>query len=262
MAWLGGLFHTLLQGLDLPELPALIVWMAAFSLWILVWPEADDSPRTAVTPGAVLLVGGLGVALWLHMTTPYSPRHPEAVMPLYVVDHDTGKAWRVSPFKPNGWVSEVLRADGAAVSQRRMPTFEDPVWAAPAISVTAQAPDVAVSRTGNGVVSVHAAAPADQVLNVTLNVGSGLTGQASLNGKPLTLPTKPNAKVLIRWAAAPEGFTLSFKPSGSGVLNVGYASYRRQWPAEAKALPALPQDMMDWDMFGSTVVAGTMHVKW
>jgi hypothetical protein len=262
MAWLGALFHNLLQGLDVPELPALIVWLAAFSLWILVWPDAEDPPRAALTPGAVLLVGGLGAALWLHATSPYSPRHPEVAMPLYVIDHDTGKAWRTSPFKPNPWVREVLDADGGAISRRRMPTFNGPVWAAPATPVVAQAPDMAVSRLANGVISLHAAAPADQVLNVTLNVGGGVTGQASLNGRPITLPTKPDAKVFIRWVAAPEGFTLSFKPSGPGALNVGYAAYRRQWPADAKPLPPLPPDMMDWDMFGSTVVAGTMNVKW
>jgi hypothetical protein len=77
-----------------------------------------------------------------------------------------------------------------------------------------------------------------------------------LNGKPVDLPPKPGGKVFIRWAAAPEGFTLSFKPKGPGPVEVAYAAYRRAWPADAKPLPALPETMMDWDMFGSTVVVG------
>jgi hypothetical protein len=256
MAWLGGLFHSLLQGLDQPELPALTAWLAAFSLWILIWPEPEDTPRTAFTPGAVLLVGGLAAALWLHFTDPYSPRHPEVVMPLYVLDHDAGKAWRVSPYKPNAWVSHLLGVDGGAIVKRVLPTFDQPIWAAPAAAIAAPAPDVSVTRGADGTVNLHAQAGGDTVLNLELKSGPAI-GAATLNGRPITLGTTPNAKIFIRWAAAPEGYTLSFKPKGPGTFSVGYAAYRREWPTDAKALPPLPPNMMDWDMYGSTVVTGT-----
>jgi len=260
-AWLLGLFHSLLQGLDLPELPALIVWLAAFSLWPLAWPEPETEGPMAFAPGAALLVAGFAISLWLHATNPYSPRHPEAVMPLYVVDQDSGKAFRVSPYKPGPWIRGVLSADGGAIGMRKLPTFREAVWAAPATPVTAIPPTIAVSHNADGTVSLHAQAPADVVLELDLKTSAAAT-QPRLNGQAITLPAKPNAPIFIRWAAAPEGFDLSFKPSGPGVLTVGYAAYRRQWPAGAKPLPALTADLMDWDMFGSTVVTGTLTTRW
>jgi hypothetical protein len=261
LAWLGGLLHNLMQGLDLPELPALIVWLAAFSLWPLVWPEPESSKGAAFAPGAAVVVAGLGLALWLHATNPYSPRHPLAVMPLYVHDHDSGKAWRVSPFKPDPWTSGVLAADGGAISQRRLPGFQQAVWAAPATPIAASEPQITTVNNGDGTVSLHAQAPADVTLDLMLKPTVAL-GQAALNGKPLALPSRPGAVIVIRWTAAPEGFGLSFKPAKPGALTIEYAAYRRQWPAQAKPLPSRPTDVMDWDMFGSTVATGTMTARW
>jgi hypothetical protein len=255
MAWLANLFHSLLQSLDLPELPALVVWLASFSLWPLVWPEPEDAPRATLTPGAALLAGGVMAALWLNFTDPYSPRHPEAVMPLYVLDRDSGKAWRVSPFKPNAWVRGVLTADGGEIGHQPLATFDPRSWTAPARLVAASAPDVTVARGPAGTVSLHARADADQVLDLALSI-AGVAGKGLLNGKPVDLPAEPGGKLFIRWVAAPEGFVLSFKPTGPGPVKVAYAAYRRAWPADAKPLPALPETMMDWDMFGSTVVVG------
>jgi len=261
LAWLGNLFHNLLQGLDVPELPALIVWLAAFSLWPLVWPEQEAAEPAVFAPGAVLLVSGIAVALWLHATNPYSPRHPEAVMPLYVVDQDSHQTYRVSPYRPGPWVRGVLSADGGAIAPRKLPAFREAVWAAPATPVAAAAPRITVFRNADGTVSLHAQAPADVVLDLDLKTGAVAT-QARLNGQAITLPAKPNAPIFIQWTAAPEGFDLSFRPSGPGTLTIGYAAYRRQWPAEAKPLPALPAELMDWDMFGSTVVTGTLTAGW
>ncbi len=258
-AWLGSLMHNLLQGLDVPELPALVLWLAAFSAWPLVQPEDDQSRALGLAPGVLLVAGGLGVALYLHLTNPYSPRHPEVTEPLYVVDHDTGKAWRVSPFKPGPWVQNaVLRADGGAVERRTLPTYSQPVWAAPAKPVAAAAPDVGLSHNPDGTLTLHARADADETLDLELKIGAVARG-AMLNGKPIDLPATANAPIFIRWSASPEGVTLTFKPSGPGALKLGYAAYRPQWPAEAKPLPYRPAELMDWDMYGSTVVTGTLN---
>ena len=261
LAWLGVLMHSLMQGLDLPELPALIVWLAAFVLWPLVWPEPRNWPRAAFAPGAAVLATGLAISLWLHATNPYSPRHPMAVMPLYVVDHDSGKAWRVSPFKLDPWTRGVLAADGGAIGQRRLPTFQQAVWAAPARPVAVSGPEIALAHNPDGTVSLRARAPADVTLDLDLRITS-LATQGSLNGRPVILPVHPGAPTYIRWAAAPEGFLLTFRPAGPGALSVGYAAYRRRWPSDAKPLPALPAELMDWDMFGSTVVTGAVRSTW
>ncbi|MBA3811809.1 MAG: M20/M25/M40 family metallo-hydrolase, partial [Caulobacteraceae bacterium] len=45
LAWLGNFFHTLLQGLDVPEAPALALWLAAMVLWPLAWPAPRAGAR-------------------------------------------------------------------------------------------------------------------------------------------------------------------------------------------------------------------------
>src|SRR6202012_4759136 len=99
-----------------------VLWLAALSVWPLGQPEEEQSRALGLTPGALLVAGGLGVALYLHLTNPYSPPHPGVTGPLYVVAHDPGKAWRVSPFKPGPWVqAAVLRADGGTVERQALP---------------------------------------------------------------------------------------------------------------------------------------------
>ena len=265
LAWLGDLMHSLMQGLDLPELPGVVVWLAAFSLWPLVWPadraEPDSALRPGLAAGGVVLIAGLAIALWLNLTDPYSPRHPRAVMPLYVLDHDTGKAYRVSPFKPDPWTADVLAADGGKIEKRDLPGFREAVWAAPASPVAADAPQIAVTKAADGTISLHAQAPAGETLDLALKANTPVAA-VTLNGKPAALLTRPGGSTLLQWQAAPEGLTLSFRPSGPGALHVAYAAYRRQWPASAKPLPPLPATLMDWDMFGSTVVAGTNTMRW
>lgn len=261
LAWLGNLFHGFLQGLDVPELPALIVWLAALCLWPLVWIRPDRATFAALAPGAAILALGLCVALWLNLTDPYSSRHPQAVMPLYVVDHDSGRSWRVSPLKPDSWTQGVLGADGGAVAERAMPGFEDKVWAAPAVNVAATAPEVSAGRNADGTVSLFARASADTSLDLVLKIDSP-TAWVRLNGRPLTFPARPGGAIFIRWSAAPDGLVLAFKPTRPGALTVSYAAYRAGWPATVKPLPPLPASLMPWDMFGSTVAAGTTSARW
>ncbi len=262
LAWLGNLFHGFLQGLDVPELPALIVWLAAFCLWPLAWVRPDRAATpSAFAPGAAILAVGLGVALWLNVTDPYSPRHPRAVTPLYVVDHDGGRSWRVSPFKPDPWTRGVLGADGGAIAERAIPGFKDKVWAARAVNVAAAPPDISAGGNADGTVSLRARASADTSLELELKIDAP-TAWVRLNGRPVTLATVPGAPIFIRWSAAPDGLVLTFKPTRPGVLSVTYAAYRRGWPAAAKPLPPLPAKMMAWDMFGSTVMVGTTSARW
>ncbi|HEX4180671.1 MAG TPA: M20/M25/M40 family metallo-hydrolase [Caulobacteraceae bacterium] len=261
LAWLGGLFHNLLQGLDLPELPALVVWMAAFCLWPLVQPEDGQGGAIALAPGAALLAGGLAFALALNFTDPYSPRHPEAVMPLYVFDQDGGRTWRVSPYKPNSWVRMVLGDDGGAIQRRALPTYRGPVWAAPAKPVPVIVPQVSLSKGPDGAVTLHLRADGEQTADLSLTIGAAIHG-ATLNGKPIALPAKPNTPIFILWAPSTTGLTLTFQPSGPGQAHLGYAVYRHEWPADAKPLPPLPPAMMAWDRFGATVVTGTLATRW
>lgn len=52
-------FHGVVQGLDLPDLLALFLWLGAFLVWPLAWP--GQGPRLALAPAVILLA--LGVVL-------------------------------------------------------------------------------------------------------------------------------------------------------------------------------------------------------
>ncbi len=261
LAWLGTLFHFLLQGLDVPTLPALIVWLAAFCLWPLVWTARERGLGVALAPAGVLLASGLAIALGLNVTGPYSPRHPRAASLLYVVDQTDGRAWRVSARAPAPWTRAVLSADGGAIVRRSLPWFDDQVWAAPANSVAAPAPEISVARNPDGTVSLRGQAPADVELGLQVSLDTAISG-VTLNGRPMPYAAPPGSPIRISWAAAPEGFVLTFRPAGPGTITGSYAAYRPGWPAAAQPLPPLPPKLMGWDMFGSTVAVGRVNGRW
>ncbi len=260
LAWIGGLFHMLLQALDVPELPILPLWLAALVLWPLMGPSAR-SRRLSLAPAAGLVALGVGLALWLHFTDPWSPRHPRAAEPGYLVDHDSGQAYRISPFKPDPWTRAVLTADGGVIGQRAFPGFQHDAWAAPAQAVRVQSPQISLDRAADGTVTLHAGLAGASQMAVDLRVDT-LVRDARLNGRPMAILAKPGQWVHLRWQAAPEGFVVSFKPVSHGVAEVRYAAYTPGWPAGAKPLPAMPSGLMAWDQAGSTIVVGTLRSSW
>jgi hypothetical protein len=265
LAWTGGLFHTLLQGLDLPELPALTLWLSALLIWPLVW-STEPEPQSHSTAGNLLLVLGLGLALLLHATSPWSARHPRIAMPLFVIDNDSGRDWRVSPYDPDPWTSGVLTADGGAITRKVFPGLgftreSQPAWAAPAIGVSAQPFALTVTRTPGGVVTLHAPGQADGLLDLQLRTDT-LVGDARVNGQPIAVLAKPGQWTHLVWQAVPEGVTVSFKPAGPGSLDVRYALSSPHWPAKTAPLPPMPAKLMAWNLAGSTVVTGTRKLTW
>lgn len=260
LAWLGDLFHLTLQALDMPEPPVAPLWLASLALWPLVWPE-PPRPRMGVAPGVALLLAGLGLSLGLQLTKPWSPRHPAAAEPLYVVDSGAHQAWRVSRFEPEAWTRGVLTADGGVIARRSLPGFRSPVWAAPAPLVPALAPDVRVTSTPDGRVTVEVAPRGAAVVNLDLRLDT-FARDIRLDGAPAELLSKPGIWSHLHWESATQGPSLSFRPLGHGRLEVRYAGFTPGWPPRAKALPPLPADVMAWDMAGATVAVGTLDSRW
>ncbi|MEP6967256.1 MAG: M20/M25/M40 family metallo-hydrolase [Pseudomonadota bacterium] len=261
LAWLGGFFHTLLQGLDIPEAPALVVWLAAMMLWPLAWPSPEAGGRRFI-PGGLALFAGLGIALWMHATSPWSPRHPQAAEPLFIVEPASGKAWRASPVALGLWSRAVLTAEGGAIARRAFPGFSRPIDAAPARAVAAAAPAITVAHGPDGTIVVNAPAAPD-VLGLRLDLRpETLVGGVTLNGKPMAILGKPGQWTHLIWKAAPEGLAVSFRPAGPGSLQIGYAQFLNHWPGDATPLPPMPRDVMAWDLAGSTVVVGARRAAW
>ena len=266
LAWLGGLFHSLLQGLDVPEGPALVVWLAAMPVWPLT--QLGERERYwSWALAAFTLACGLGVDLWLNLTPPWSPRHPEAAEPLYVVD-EGGKAWRVAPRPLAPWTIKVLVADGGAYEERAFPGVAVPgvpatqFGGAPARAVATPTRDVTVTRGADGVVTIRAVPPPGAAaLNLDLKV-SALVGGVTVAGKPAAILSHPGEWSHVRWQAAPEGVTLTFRPTKPGSVSVDYGMVLDHWPIDAKPLPAMPPNVMAWDRSGSTVLVGARTLTW
>lgn len=262
LAWLGVFFHTLLQGLDLAAAPALVVWLAALSLWPLAWPEPPER-AWSVAPGLLALALGLGVMAWLHLTSPWTPRHPRAVEPRYLVEADQQRAWRIAAIPPDGWTLAVLKADdqGDAASHR-FPTLPQPVIAAPAKLVAAAPPTIAVQRGADGTITATIA-PAPGVNRLSLDISADSpVADAAFDGQPMPLLRKPGAVSHIVWHGSDQPFTVSFHPSGPGILTLAYAQELPAWPSDARPLPPMPPADMAWDRAGVTMVTGVQRSSW
>jgi hypothetical protein len=261
LSWVGGSLHAFMEGLDQPVLPAVVVWIGAMVIWPLAWPKPVQT-AWAYGPGALALAASLAIALYLNLTSPWSARYPDAVMPLYVTDHDTGKAWRVNPEPPDAWVRGVLTADGGAVGKRTLPGFRGPVFAAPAKAVAAPAPAIAIARGPDGTITLTAPST-PQTLSLALDLKTDtVVADARVNGRPTKILTTPGKPTRFFLQGPPETVTVSFKPVGPGALEIAYAAYLVGWPADAKPLPPMPPTVMGFDLAGSTVVVGRLRQSW
>ncbi|HEY2178418.1 MAG TPA: M20/M25/M40 family metallo-hydrolase [Caulobacteraceae bacterium] len=248
--------HSLMQAMDRPELPALALWLTTLSLWPVLWPRARMV--NAGLAGAVLLAA-LAIALAVHFTSPWSARHPRAAEPVYIVDD--GRAWRASPLEPDRWTAAVLEADGGRLGRVEFPTFEQPLWAAPARPVPLAAPAIDITRAADGTIAVHAAMAPQAMLRLDMGTDTSVTAGA-IDGKAAPILTQPGKWTHLVWQAAPDGVTVAFMPIGHGTLQVRYALFTPSWPPTATPLPPMPANLMAWDRAGSTVVVGIVRSTW
>jgi hypothetical protein len=262
-AWLGALFHSLLQGLDLPLLGVFPAWMAALMVWPLVFPDRPEDSR--LLPAGAFVVVGLILAAWLHLTSPWTPRHPNSVEPVYVLNPAAHKAWRASLLKPDIWTRDVLTAEGGALVKLPLAFKALPVDAAAARPAAVEPAPVTMSAAADGQVSITAHLhPGAARLIVTFTSATAIDG-VSINGKPaLYTPRggRPSLYVLkagaqgrIIWSG-PDGFTLSFHTADPNSVKVRTAEVYDHWLG-GKPLPKLPPTDQAWDMAGSSFVIGS-----
>jgi hypothetical protein len=238
-----------------------VAWVGALVLWPLAWPR-DESTRWAYAPGALALAVGVGIGAWMHMSSPWTPRHPQAAMPLYVTED--GRAWRMSPLEPLGWGRDVLTADGGAIERRPWPGGDgrEMVYAARAKPIALAAPAITVTKGADGTITLSAPMPAGvERLSLTLKTDT-MANDVQVDGRKVPLLATPGKASNLDWYAAPEGVTVSFKPAGPGALDVGYAYWLKGWPADARPLPPRPAKAMIWDRGGSTVATGRLRSTW
>ncbi len=263
LAWLGGFFHALLQGLDMPAGPAIIVALGAMLLWPLTQPATSES-KYGCTTSLVPLASGLVIAVWLNLTSPWTARRPAAAEPLYIVDAD-GKAWRAAPLPLAPWTKHLLIADGGVYGERDFPGLPGKFGAVPgsgqiAAPLIATTAPILVSHDSDGTVTLRAG-PSFAAQNLDLRVGEPVS-DVRINGKPAAILTRPGAWTHLRRQAAREDLILTFRSSGTGDITVNSATITDGPPAGTGPLPAMPPNVMAWDRAGSTVLLRTWVAKW
>ena len=261
LGWIGGFAHGLFLGLDLVELLAMPVLLAALIVWPLAQPEEGAPPARLVGP--LLLAAGVAVLIAVRLVNPYDARHPQVSYVGYQVDQDTGHAWRfsASPELPK-WSEAVLKDGGGALTKLKSWTFRKPVDAAAAPFVQEAPPTLTFTKDADGRLRLHAVPPPGaRELRLRLSPNTAVTIE-EMNGVPGKLALKSGGEALMTWAATPQGVDIVIRAAAPGALDVSYSATLERWPASVTPLPKRPADVMAFDTSDSTYVVGTRRFSW
>ncbi|HEY8616986.1 M20/M25/M40 family metallo-hydrolase [Phenylobacterium sp.] len=259
LAWIAGTAHILFLGLDMPELLAIPVWLAAILVWPLGQSVEGAPPARLVGPLAMGL--GLVLLVAVRLNTPWTERHPQATQVYYHLDQDAGRGWRVAFLDRTPWVEQAL-AGGGPIASRRHWLFRDPHDAAPDRAAAIAPPEVAVARQADGAALLSFIPPPGArtfVLRVRPKADVQLTQVGSLP-QTVTLPAGQWSR--ISWEGAPQGLKLRLAPSASGGVDLRYSIGLDSWPAGIAPLPPRPATQMPFDTSDTTIVTGTRRLAW
>jgi hypothetical protein len=263
--WLAVFFHGVAQGLDLPAILGLFLWLGAFLVWPLATPT-QGSPF-APAPAASLLILGLILLVVVRFSDPWSTRHPQATSVFHVTDAASGKALLISTSSNlDPWSRKVLAAeDGKLVHQPLPPLSRRDVWAATARSVmppVSEGLGAQANRQHDRIVftmpTVYSATATTVMIDVKATVPLILTGVDDATTK-VEIPA--GGWLRVRTPAEKLNF-LSFSASKPGSAEFHWALIDSAWPAGARPLPKRPSDVMPFDRSDSSVLMGTEKLSW
>ncbi|HEX2560879.1 M20/M25/M40 family metallo-hydrolase, partial [Phenylobacterium sp.] len=261
LAWLGPYLHLSFQAMDLPEMLALFAALAALFVWPLAHPRIGGGGRLTAL---ALLIAGLALIGVIRFAEPWSARHPQPVTVAYVLDAAQRQAWRVaSTGEDSEYARQVLTADGGTIERRPLPPlYRDPVTLAPASWVEGPAPAASLATGVDGAQLVSLLPPGGaRSLTVELRATVALN-ELTIEGKPTGLAAAAGEWTRLRWVGDPDGLSLSFRPEGSGRLELRYWSAADAWPGGAAALPSAPRNVMPFGASGATFVVGALQAQW
>lgn len=236
--WLLIFGHGVYLGLDLPEILALFVWLAA----LVVWPLSAAAPRR-------LAVAGLAIALLavliVRLDPPWTARHPQASHLAYVVAPATGRAYLASTSEQlTPWERRAL-----GQPQRRLLTpWRLPVWSAPAPATPAAPAQVALNGR-----TLTVSPPPDTLLQ-TADLVSGELQRIRIAGEAIDVPK--GGVVRLRWYGGP--LALQLEGAASGAVEIRHAAARSGLPAT----PARPAEVMPFGLSDVTFATGVARLTW
>lgn len=265
--WLAVFFHVVSQGLDLPEILGLFLWLGAMLVWPLAWP--GSMPRLSLAPAVALLALGVVLVGVVRLGDPWSARHPQATTVLHVHDALTGASHVVTPQRAKAirdlpaWTVKAMGGDDGQIRKLSLPPLSrSPVWAAPAAALPAGTAPVTVTRRPDGRIEIGL--PAARVVLLRLTDKQGIMGVLEIDGRPSTLavpkadfatPAVPTM-LTLRLVGSSKPHTVVLPPMGPGSLDLRYAVFDERWPVTAKPLPPRPADVMPFDLSDSSVTLG------
>ncbi len=250
---------TLGVGTEVPAAVAVLLPMATVLLFPLLWPDPDDTGRTAL--GVAALAIGLALVLVLRFTDPFSARHPRPTEVVYAADLDTGRFLRASPLPGRDpWTAAALRADGGKPAPAALQPFAGRVQAADAAPFAVTKPQASVTRAPDGRVTIRLV-PVGPVRQLLLDLRpTGAATGASVEG--LAFPLAAGQWTHLAWDAPRDGLTVAFASGPGGAVQVRYAQVSEDWPAGTRPLPARPAAAMPWMNDGAAVLVGSMRSAW
>lgn len=284
--WLAVFFHVVSQGLDMPEILSLFLWLGAFLLWPLAWP--GSMARLSLAPAVVLLALGVVLVGVVRFSDPWSARYPQATVVLHVHDAVTGKAHVVTTIQtgdyldPDPWTRKAMKGVTDEIEKLDLrPVSRRPVWAVPVADMPPEPAPVTARALADGRVEITL--PPSRVVFLQLTSRAAMSG-LSVDGRAISLPAPPTSgKPSATPVTQPGETRLNFRLAGiasphvivlpavgsddpafrgrSG-LEVRYAVFDEAWPAAARPLPPRPSDVMPFDLSDSAVTTGRIEASW
>lgn len=255
LAWIGGSFHGLLEGLDIAPACALFAWLASLILWPLICPP----PRRdweALVPTAIFAAAACAILLGMRLSQPWSTRYPRAVEPLYVTN---GKqAWRASLSSDDPWTAAYL-----GPRARSLP--EPP--GAPGSLVGSPAPlqplpdPVTISRGPDDSLIVRSD-PSDrqEALVLSFTTSQPVLG-VDVDGAHVSALGARRSRLRIVWNAEHRPESVVIRAPAGDQIDVGYSAWLSRWPSGVPTSPPLTSRVMAWDRAGSSVFTGQERVR-
>ncbi|HEY2050951.1 MAG TPA: M20/M25/M40 family metallo-hydrolase [Caulobacteraceae bacterium] len=253
LAWIGGWFHGLLQGLDIAPACAVFAWLASLVLWPLICP-APRGRWMAVAPAMIFALAACAILLGMRLTQPWSDRYPRAVEPLYVTDGQ--QAWRASLASTDPWTSAFL-----GFGARPLPDLAGapgPLIGVPA-PVQLSPPPLIVTRGSGAGVAVHGVPPDRQEALAIDVTASRPVSLVEVDGKPIAALSASGSRLHVVWQAVRKPLSLVIEAPAGAQIDLRYAAWLTGWPPGVPAPPPLTRRVMAWDRAGSSVITG--HVR-
>ena len=267
LAWVGNLMHSLMVGLDMPALEILPTLLAAPVVWPLATPDSSDSARLAPA-GALFAVSGV-IAAVLHLTSPWTARHPNAAEPIFVIDPAGHQAWRTSLQPLDSWTRGLVTAEGGAIKPETFAFWADPLGAAPAAYQPIDPPSVQAVAGQNGTVTITATPHAGSARIIVRFRAPNPISDVYIDGqRAVDQPRGATASAVNvargQWGAvlwtAPDSMTMTLHTSDPARLEVNATEIYDRW-ISAKPLPPTPPREQMWSQAGSTYVVGKVRVQ-